>query len=140
MIDHSPGLRIAALLPSALQPRFLAAVETLPGTIILWATNSTHLGRLLYTHDVSLVVVDPVNGGSTLQTNVRRLLRRRPAIPLIVYTAITPTSLQVVAALGRLGLREVVFTSYEDAPERFARTLQRVAATARDASINTLPS
>ena len=72
MIVGPPGLRIAALLPSSLQVRLLAAMEQLPGTTVCLLTRAHDLSLL---HErVSLVVVDPMGGGPALVAHVTQLL------------------------------------------------------------------
>ena len=121
--ETTPCLRIAALLPPPLQVRLLAAVERLPKTIVCLLPGSHSLS--LVCDPISLVVVDPMGDGTA--GRISMLLHRRPVVPLIVYTAMTPASARVIAALGHEGLRELVLTPYEDSPDRFAWTLQRVA-------------
>ena len=132
MTDGTPRLRIAALLPPPLQVRLLSAVEWLPATIVC-LLSETHSLSLL--HDpISLIIVDPMGDRAMWRTGVSALLRRKPVMPVIAYTALTRASTGVLAALAREGLRELVLTPYEDSPERFARTLLRIATSAHDVS------
>ncbi|HXC25071.1 MAG TPA: hypothetical protein VNU46_04085 [Gemmatimonadaceae bacterium] len=130
MTDGRPRLRIAALVPSPLQVRLLAAVEQLPGMMVCILTGRHDVALL--PDIVSLVVVDPMSGGPALVATIRQLLHRGSPWPLLAYTAITHASADIVLTLGRQGLRDVVFTPYEDPPARFARTLWRVATAPRD--------
>ncbi|HXC25212.1 MAG TPA: hypothetical protein VNU46_04795 [Gemmatimonadaceae bacterium] len=81
---------------------------------------------------ISVLVVDPMEGGPALVANVCQLLARGCPCPLLVYTAMTPASAHVMVALGRQGLCDIVLTPYEDTPERFARTLRWVTTTTHD--------
>src|SRR5881397_3876747 len=50
-----------------------------------------------------------------------------PSLPLILYTALTPQLAAVLLALGKHGIRHVIFVRYDDHPERLREVLEREA-------------
>src|SRR5207245_1294956 len=59
---------------------------------------------------------------------LERLRLLFPSLPLILYTALTPQLAAVLLALGKHGIRHVIFVRYDDQPERLREVLEREAS------------
>lgn len=118
---------VAALLPDAFMVRLLDAVRDLRGTVRP-ARDWEHIHELLRETPVSVVVVDPVIGRVIATSEVLRLLKRWPSIPVIAYSHLTSEGARAFALLGRQGLRDVVLYQYDDGRLRFSHILRRASA------------
>jgi len=76
---------------------------------------------------VELAVLDPTLGGEARAQELERLRLLFPSLPLILYTALTPQLAAVLLALGKHGIRQVIFVRYDDHPERLREVLEREA-------------
>src|SRR5207247_2033933 len=72
---------------------------------------------------VELAAVDPQLEGSPSAREIERLRLLFPALPLILYTALTPATAAVLLALGHSGINAVVFTRIDDHPARLREVL-----------------
>src|SRR5256712_2962521 len=77
---------------------------------------------------VELAVLDPTLGGEARAQELERLRLLFPSLPLILYTALTPQLAAVLLALGKHGIRHVIFVRYDDHPERLREVLEREAS------------
>lgn len=79
---------------------------------------------------VEMAIVDPLVGGQTRTHEIERLRILFPSLPLLVYTTLSPEAAGVLLALGRIGIRRVIFARFDDSPatlrsafrEEWART------------------
>ncbi len=81
---------------------------------------------------VELAVVDPLLTGVASATEIERLRRLFPSVPLILYTTLSPQTAAVLLALGSTGIRDMVLFRYDDHPARLYEVL--VHEEARSAS------
>jgi AraC-like DNA-binding protein len=81
---------------------------------------------LLRTAPADVVVVDPQVDGTVGVTQVREIVRRHPALPIVVYTYLSPASLKAVVELARYGVEHVVLHRFDDEPRRFLELLERL--------------
>jgi AraC-like DNA-binding protein len=74
-----------------------------------------------------VVVLDPSAEGTAAVAEVREIVRRHPALPVVVYTFLTPTSMKAVVALAKHGgVEHVVLHRFDDEPRRFLELLERL--------------
>lgn len=113
---------IAALLPRG---RMLKKVDRLlRGTAELYAFPTwADFAAFLGTGYVDAAFIDPmVESGVDWGDRLQRLessQRQR----LILYTTLTPELASVLLHLGRMGIREVVFSRLDDGPQRLTEAL-----------------
>jgi AraC-like DNA-binding protein len=81
---------------------------------------------------VEVAVVDPLLTGVASATEIERLRRLFPSLPLILYTTLSPKTAAVLLALGQSGIRDMVLHRYDDHPARLCEVL--VHEEARSAS------
>lgn len=118
-------LLVAAHLPSPLRvPLRIALGE---GHRIVEAVNWDDLSAILRQRPVDLLIVDPAAEGGVDVEIISELMKQHPKTPLMVYTALTPTSVSALAELSKRGLRDVVLHRIDDTPERFQKVIERVA-------------
>src|SRR5213082_3419493 len=75
------------------------------------------------TRPVELAVVDPLLGGTPSGTEISRLRRLFPSLPLALYTTLSCPVAAVLLALGQSGIQNVVFARYDDHPARLREVL-----------------
>ena len=80
------------------------------------------------TRPVELAVVDPLLAGRASASEIERLRVNFPSLPFILYTTLTPETAAVLLALGRRGIRHVVFVRYDDSRVHLRRVLTEEAA------------
>lgn len=67
------------------------------------------------TRPIDLAVVDPLLSPEAPRSQeILRIRALFPSLPLIVYTALTPDTANLLLAFGRNGIRRVVFTRHDD--------------------------
>ena len=79
----------------------------------------THWAEVVETirhRPVEIAVVDPLVGGQSRAHEIERLRVLFPSLPLIVYTTLSPEAAGVLLALGRIGIRKVIFARFDDSP------------------------
>jgi AraC-like DNA-binding protein len=81
---------------------------------------------------VELAVVDPLLMCVPSATEIERLRRLFPSLPLILYTTLSPETAAVLLQLGQTGIRDMVLFRYDDHPARLLDVL--VLEEARSAS------
>lgn len=75
---------------------------------------------------VDVVVVDPLADGATRLDVIERIRRQHPTVPIVIYTALSATSMHAIAHLGRIGVEHVVLSRFDDDRRRFLDLLERV--------------
>jgi AraC-like DNA-binding protein len=78
--------------------------------------------------DADLLVVDPAVGEGRFANAVEEIVTSHPSLPVIVYTTLTPTAMQLVVRLARRGVQHVVLNRFDDEPGRFLELIERVPA------------
>src|SRR5881396_1159187 len=72
---------------------------------------------------VEIVVLDPLLSGEARSQEIERLRLLFPSLPLILYTSLTPELAGVLLTLGQCGIRHVVFSRFDDHPERLRQVI-----------------
>jgi methylphosphotriester-DNA--protein-cysteine methyltransferase len=85
---------------------------------------------LICRQPVELAVVDPFLSGEPRSLEIERLLTLFPSLPMLLYTTFTPALAPTLLALGRQGVREVVFCRLDDHPDGLRAALEREQARA----------
>jgi AraC-like DNA-binding protein len=75
------------------------------------------------TRPVELAVVDPLLGGAASATEIQRLRRLFPSLPLVIYTTLSCATARVLLSLGETGIHHVVFCRYDDHSARLREVL-----------------
>ncbi|MDB4881625.1 MAG: AraC family transcriptional regulator [Gemmatimonadetes bacterium] len=89
------------------------------------ATDSAELQSLLRASDVDVLVVDPSIQDGRWGRAVEEVIGAYPALPVIVYTTLTPSAMRQVVQLARVGIRHVVLNRFDDEPRRFLDLIER---------------
>lgn len=92
---------------------------------IVAAHSWGELDAIIRRDPVTAVILDPAADGVMNVTAVANLFKRYPSLPLVVYVAFTPASVNAVAELSRDGLQNVVLEKIQDSPDEFRATLAR---------------
>lgn len=79
---------------------------------------------------VELAVVDPALSGEPRSQEIERLRVLFPSLPLMLYTNLTPQMGAVLLQLGQRGIRHIVFSRFDDHPERLREVLTNEGALA----------
>jgi AraC-like DNA-binding protein len=121
-----PELHVVALLPRNLLSHL---------RIVLGDTNSldaaadaAELHSLLRSADAEVLVVDPAMQEGRWEVAVEEVLGSYPALPVIVYTTLTPAAMRQVVRLARVGIQHVVLNRFDDEPRRFLDLIERAPA------------
>jgi len=91
------------------------------------ATDAAELRSLLRSADVDLLVVDPSMHDGRWEGAVEELVGLYPALPVIVYTTLTPAAMRQVVRLARV-IQQVVLNRFDDEPRRFLELIERAPA------------
>ncbi len=78
---------------------------------------------------VDVAVLEPAPMGPDELAPLLRLLASHPAVPVIVYTSVSPAAMRVTVELARRGVHHVVFRGIDDAPGRFRALMQDLGDT-----------
>jgi AraC-like DNA-binding protein len=73
-------------------------------------------------------VVDPAMHEGRWEAAVEEVVGSYPALPVIVYTALTPAAMRQVVRLARVGIQHVVLNRFDDEPRRFLDLIERAPA------------
>lgn len=92
------------------------------------ATDSAELHSLLRSGEVDLLILDPAMRDGQLAEAMEDVIARNPALPVVVYTTLSPSAMRQVVRLGRLGVQHVVLNRFDDEPRRFLELIERVPA------------
>jgi AraC-like DNA-binding protein len=87
------------------------------------------LGGVFRGRAVDVAVLEPTPVGPDELAPLLRLLASHPAVPVIVYTSVSPAAMRVTVELARRGVHHVVFRGIDDAPGRFRALMQDLADT-----------
>ena len=121
---------VLACLPPALLTH-LEAVLARGGHRLHAASGWGEVDHLLRSRPVDVAVLDPVGTGTAVAPDAIVGLRRRYAsLPIVVYTALSPTTLQGVVELARNGVSQVLLYRFDDEPARLLAEVERVAGSA----------
>jgi len=95
----------------------------------LTVTHSwSELVDVVHQRPVDAIVVDPrIDGGMDLEP-LEALLGRFPALPVVLYTALSPDSVKAMVELAKHGVRHVVLRGFDDNPRRFRELLLELPA------------
>jgi len=118
------ALSIAAFLP----PRLLTHVKHVfaDEPELLVASSWEELEGFIRRKPVSVVILDPSADGTLNVEAVAGLLKRYPSLPLVAYVTLNAPAFRAIAALGKLGLEDVVLHRFDDEPERFKERVEQV--------------
>lgn len=75
---------------------------------------------------VDAAVIDVHGDENGTLPGIRGFLRRHPTMPLVVYTTLSPTTLQGIVELAKHGVEHVVLHRFDDDPRRFLELLERL--------------
>ena len=119
-------LHVVALLPRNL----LSHLRIVLGDVhsLQTAADAAELHSLLRSTDVDVLVVDPATGDGKWERTVEEVVTSHPALPVVVYTTLTPSAMRQVVRLARLGIQHVVLNRFDDEPRRFLDLLERAPA------------
>lgn len=92
------------------------------------ATDTAELYAMLAAEDPDVLVLDPAARDGTMVDSLEALVNRHPALPVIVYTTLTPQAMRLVVRLARVGVQHVVLNRFDDEPRRFLDLIERVPA------------
>ena len=84
------------------------------------------LAHTLGERRVDVVVLEPAPLRDDELRTLVELLERHPAIPVVVYTVVTTTSMRATVALALAGARQVVLKGFDDTPRRFRALLEEL--------------
>ncbi len=119
------GLEVIAFLPSPLYSRLQVALRGGLGHSLKVATEWDQLDETVRASATDVAVVDPCADGVARTQEVGALLASRPAVPVVLYTTLSPVTLKVIAELARKGAQQVVLYRYDDEPSRFLELIER---------------
>ena len=116
VLAHLPPVLLARLRVALGQHHRLLAADGWP-TLDLLARRNV----------VSVAVLDPLcdGGGGEEGEAVRDFMSRHPSIPVVLYVALSPTSLRAVVQLARHGVETVAIHQFDDDPRRLRELLER---------------
>ena len=120
-------MHVVARLSDYLLTQLRAALSR-EHTLVAVATWSD-LGQVFRGRVVDVVVLEPAPVSPDELAPLLRLLASHPAVPVIVYTSVSPAAMRVTVELARRGVHHVVFRGIDDAPGRFRALMQDLADT-----------
>ncbi len=115
-------MEIATYLPPPLLAHLRLVVRELH--TIRQASNWDELCQMTASQPFPVAVVDPRADGTIRIGGVRRLVDQSPAMAVVVYTALTPQTMQAAVELSRHGIQQIVLHRFDDAPDKFLRLLE----------------
>src|SRR5467141_5081476 len=116
---------VLAAIPDAQLQRLRRATAT--RFTFVHAGNWGETLAVIRSRPVEVAVVDPLLSGEARALEIERLRLLFPSLPLILSTALTPQLAAVLLALGKHGIRHVIFVRYDDHPDRLREVLEREA-------------
>jgi AraC-like DNA-binding protein len=126
-------MQVAARLSEYLLTQLRAALAR-DHTLVAVPTWSD-LGGIFRGRMVDVVVLEPTPLEPDELAPLLRLLASHPAVPVIVYTSVSPAAMRVTVELARRGVHHVVFRGIDDAPGRFRALMQDLADAAWRSSL-----
>lgn len=104
---------------------------------LLVALDWTHAAHLLGHEAVDVLVADPLFAvASDDSAEITALRHAHPAVPLVLYSALTPESAAAFSRLGGSGVDIAVLYDVDDAPSELLRVLQRQPGVALTAALH----
>lgn len=75
-----------------------------------------------------MLLIDPALHHERWEQEVEEIVASFPALPVIVYTTLTPASMRQVVRLARTGIQHVVLNRFDDESARFLDLIERAPA------------
>ncbi|HEV7991094.1 MAG TPA: AraC family transcriptional regulator [Gemmatimonadaceae bacterium] len=119
-------MHVVALLPHNLLSHLRLVLGD--GNFLEAAADAAELHSLLRSADAELLVVDPAMNEGRWESAVEEVVGSYPALPVIVYTTLTPAAMRQVVRLARVGIQHVVLNRFDDEPRRFLDLIERAPA------------
>ena len=94
---------------------------------LLPVDNASGMLDAIRLRPVELAVVDPGDGPGIGIREIERLRQMFPSLSLLIYTALTPETAELLLALGRVGIRRAIFSRFDDSPSSLRKALQSEA-------------
>ena len=109
-----------------LQPSLLANLSVVAGARhrILGSDSWEGLNLRIRSQPIDLAVLDPVASGEVRPDAILSVLDEFPSVPIILYSQLSPNTIQATVDLARAGVRHVVLFRYDDDPKRFLELLE----------------
>lgn len=120
------ALYVVALLPRNLLSQLRIVLGDFHSLGV--ATSGAELHSLARSGDADLLIVDPSMGQGASIEAIEEVAAAYPALPVIVYTTLTPAAMRHVVRLTRSGVQQVVLNRFDDEPRRFLELIERVPA------------
>jgi AraC-like DNA-binding protein len=115
---------VVALLPPPLLSHLRIVLAH--GHSVAEATDWPAAEAMLRRRSVDALVVDPRPEPGASVMWLTRLRERHPAVPMVVYTVLTPGTLRAMVELARHGVEHVVLHRFDDDPRRFLSLLEQL--------------
>ncbi len=115
---------VVAYLPRQLQTHLTIVLGSQHSLIPAAGWEDLRATVLLRVTDI--LVVDPVADGKPTTEPILEIHRQLPALPIVVYTTLSPVSMRAILTLGRAGIEHVVLNRFDDERRRFLELLERV--------------
>ncbi len=113
---------------ACVQPQKLARLRGAAGKAhaVHAALDWAHADSIIQRQPVDVLVVDPqFEGASVPRTDGIRAARRRyRALPMVVYSNLSPTTMRSLVELGTEGLGQIVLYGLDDDPHHFRQVLE----------------
>jgi len=133
------GLEVIAYLPPPLLSHLRIVLAGSAGHKLTFVDRWQALAETLDAMIADVVVLDPCAEGVSRASAIAALLDARPALPVVVYTPVSPLSFQAIAELARRSAHhaahQVVLHRYDDEPRRFLDLLERQPGTSMTAAL-----
>lgn len=89
------------------------------------ALDWTHASHLLSNEPVDVLVVDPQVQPDASIDAIHALRAAHPAVPVVLYSALSPASCAALAQLGREGVTSLILHDVDDSASELLRVLER---------------
>lgn len=113
----------------ALLPRHLLAQLSLalgPDHNLIQAADWIDLRAKVQSRIFDVVVADLAFDDTVRVETLQEIRELYPSLPIVLYTALTASTMLGVVRLARSGIEHVVFNRFDDDPKRFLELLERV--------------
>ena len=77
---------------------------------------------------VDLVVADPAASGEARTDALEDIRQRFASLPVVIYTQLSPGTVQAIVRLAKYGIEHVVLSRFDDEPARFLELLEGIPA------------
>ena len=119
---------VVALLPRHLLSHLRIVLGSDHAPVI--ASGWADLHVIVQRGPVDLVVADPLVTGDAHADVLEGLKRQFSSVAIVVYTSLSPRSMQAVVRLARCGVEHVVLHRFDDEPRRFLELLESIPSNA----------